>query len=178
MRLRYVCPKQSIVGTFALQYFGIDDDTDLRNIPWSRGRYDIAQLTNLYTHNQARFNKILLSMQEIITDLGKMKALAFCVSKEHAQYMTQQLLLKGIKADVLTSDNSHERQQKQQAIRSGSINVLCVVDIFNEGVDIPEVETLLFLRPHRKLNDFLATVRTRFAFSGRQRVLYRIGLCR
>ncbi|MDF1584488.1 MAG: DUF3427 domain-containing protein [Methyloprofundus sp.] len=143
---RHLCP---------FQYFGIDDDTDLRTIPWSRGRYDIAQLTNLYTHNQARFNKILLSMQEILTDISKMKALAFCVSKEHAQYMTQQLLLKGIKADVLTSDNSHERQQKQQAIRSGSINLLCVVDIFNEGVDIPEVDTLLFLRPTESLTIFL-----------------------
>ncbi|ENC7032690.1 DUF3427 domain-containing protein [Vibrio cholerae] len=143
---RHLCP---------FQYFGIDDDTDLRTIPWSRGRYDIAQLTNLYTHNQVRFDKILLSMQEIITDISKMKALAFCVSKEHAQYMTQQLLLKGIKADVLTSDNSHDRQQKQQAIRSGSINVLCVVDIFNEGVDIPEVDTLLFLRPTESLTIFL-----------------------
>lgn len=143
---RHLCP---------FQYFAIDDDTDLRNIAWSRGRYDIAQLTNLYTHNQVRFDKILLSMQEIITDTGKMKALAFCVSKEHALYMTEQLLLKGVKADVLTSDNSHERQQKQQAIRSGSINVLCVVDIFNEGVDIPEVDTLLFLRPTESLTIFL-----------------------
>ena len=143
---RHLCP---------FQYFGIDDDTDLRNISWSRGRYEIAQLTNLYTHNQARFDKILLSLYEIVTDLGKMKALAFCVSREHAQYMTKQLLLKGIKADVLTSDNSQERQQKQQAIRTGSINVLCVVDIFNEGVDIPEVDTLLFLRPTESLTIFL-----------------------
>lgn len=143
---RHLCP---------FQYFGIDDDTDLRTISWNRGRYDIAQLTNLYTHNQIRINKILLNMQKIITDVSKMKALAFCVSKEHAQYMAQQFLLKGIKADVLTSDNSHERQQKQQAIRSGSINVLCVVDIFNEGVDIPEVDTLLFLRPTESLTIFL-----------------------
>jgi len=143
---RHLCP---------FQYFGIDDDTDLRTIPWNRGRYDIAQLTNLYTYNQVRFNKILLSMQEIITDLRKMKALAFCVSREHAQYMTQQFLLKGVNADLLTSDNSQERQQKQQAIRSGSINVLCVVDIFNEGVDIPEVDTLLFLRPTESLTIFL-----------------------
>ncbi|WP_372599303.1 DUF3427 domain-containing protein [Amphritea sp.] len=137
------------------QYFGIDDDTDLRSISWSRGRYDIAQLTNLYTHNQIRFDKILLSLQEIITDLSKMRALAFCVSRDHAQYMTQQLLLKGIKADLLTSDNSAERQHKQQMIRSGEINVLCVVDIFNEGVDIPEVDTLLFLRPTESLTIFL-----------------------
>ncbi|MDN3647442.1 DUF3427 domain-containing protein [Reinekea marina] len=143
---RHLCP---------FQYFGIDDDTDLRKIPWSRGRYDIAQLTNLYTYNQARFDKILLSLQEIITDVSQMKALAFCVSKEHAQYMAKQLLLKGINADVLTSDNSQERQQKQQAIRTGQINVLCVVDIFNEGVDIPEVDTLLFLRPTESLTIFL-----------------------
>lgn len=143
---RHLCP---------FQYFGIDDDTDLRTISWSRGRYDIAQLTNLYTHSQERFDKILLSMQEILTDISKIKALAFCVSKEHAQYMTKQLLLKGINADVLTSDNSHERQQKQQAIRSGRINVLCVVDIFNEGVDIPEIDTLLFLRPTESLTIFL-----------------------
>ena len=137
------------------QYFGIDDDTDLRNIAWSRGRYDIAQLTNLYTHNQARFDKILLSLQEIVTDISQMKALAFCVSREHAKYMASQFLLNGIKADVLTSDNSAERQQKQQMIRSGHINVLCVVDIFNEGVDIPEVDTLLFLRPTESLTIFL-----------------------
>jgi len=69
--------------------------------------------------------------------------------------MTEQLLLKGIKADILTSDNTTERQQKQQDIRSGNINVLCVVDIFNEGVDIPEVDTLLFLRPTESLTIFL-----------------------
>lgn len=143
---RHLCP---------FQYFGIDDDTDLRNIPWNRGRYDIAQLTNVYTNNQSRIDKILLSLQEIITDISKMKALAFCVSKEHAKYMSSQLLLKGISADVLTSENSHERQQKQQALRAGSINILCVVDIFNEGVDIPEVDTLLFLRPTESLTIFL-----------------------
>lgn len=137
------------------QYFGIDDDTDLRNIAWSRGRYDIGQLTNLYTHNQARVDKVVLSLQEIVTDISRMKALAFCVSREHADYMTKQLLLKGINTDILTSDNSDQRQQKQQALRSGQINVLCVVDIFNEGVDIPEVDTLLFLRPTESLTIFL-----------------------
>lgn len=143
---RHLCP---------FQYFAIDDDTDLRNIPWSRGRYDIAQLTNLYTHNHARAHKILQSLQEIVTDIGRIKALGFCVSRAHADFMCQQFVLKGIKSDVLTSDNSHERQQKQQALRSGQINVLFVVDIFNEGVDIPEVDTLLFLRPTESLTIFL-----------------------
>lgn len=143
---RHLCP---------FQYFGVDDDTDLRTIPWSRGRYDVAQLTNLYTHNHSRVNKILCSLREIVTDIENMKALVFCVSRDHANFMVQQFLLHGIKADVLTSDNSHERQQKQQSIRSGQINVLCVVDIFNEGIDIPEVDTLLFLRPTESLTIFL-----------------------
>lgn len=143
---RHLCP---------FQYFGIDDDTDLRTISWNRGRYDVTQLTNLYTHNKSRVNKIMHSLRDIVTDISSMKALAFCVSRDHANFMVQQLLLHGIKADVLTSDNSQERQQKQQAIRSGQINVLCVVDIFNEGVDIPEVDTLLFLRPTESLTIFL-----------------------
>lgn len=143
---RHLCP---------FQYFGIDDDTDLRTISWRRGRYEPGQLTNLYTHNHGRVKKILRSLREIVTDIGSMRALAFCVDRQHANFMVQQFLLHGIKADVLTSDNSYEREQKQQAIRSGQINVLCVVDIFNEGIDIPEVDTLLFLRPTESLTIFL-----------------------
>lgn len=143
---RHLCP---------FQYFGVDDDTDLRNISWSRGRYDIAELTNLYTHNQQRVEKIYQTLNELITSISNMRALAFCVSKEHAEYMCKQFLLKGIKCDYLTSDNSQDRGQKQQALRSGEINILFVVDIFNEGVDIPEVDTLLFLRPTESLTIFL-----------------------
>ncbi len=143
---RHLCP---------FQYFAVDDDTDLRKISWSSGRYDVTQLTNLYTHNSSRVRKIVQEMQRVITDLNRMRALAFCVSREHANYMVQQFLLLGIKADILTSDNSQDRAEKQQALRSGTINVLCVVDIFNEGVDIPQVDTLLFLRPTESLTIFL-----------------------
>ncbi|MEQ3528506.1 DUF3427 domain-containing protein [Pseudoalteromonas sp. XMcav11-Q] len=143
---RHLCP---------FQYFGVDDDTDLRSVSWSRGRYDIAALTNLYTHNQQRVEKIYQTLNELITSMSCMKALAFCVSKEHAEFMCKQFLLKGISCDYLTSDNSQDRTQKQQALRSGNINVLFVVDIFNEGVDIPEVDTLLFLRPTESLTIFL-----------------------
>ncbi len=143
---RHLCP---------FQYFAVDDDTDLRDISWKQGRYDIAQLTKLYTHNQARVEKIYQSLAETVTELSKIKALAFCVSREHAAYMTKQFLIKNVRCDILTSDNSQERQAKQQALRSGEINVLFVVDIFNEGVDIPEVDTLLFLRPTESLTIFL-----------------------
>ncbi len=143
---RHLCP---------FQYFAIDDDTDLSRIPWNHGRYDVAELTNLYTHNDQRVKRIIQSAHEIITDVMSMKALAFCVSKEHAEYMTKKFLLNNIPCDFLTSDNAHEREIKQQQLRSGGIKILCVVDIFNEGVDIPEVDTLLFLRPTESLTIFL-----------------------
>jgi len=94
--------------------------------------------------------KIVQSLDEIVTDITKIKALAFCVSRDHADFMCKAFLLKGIKADILTSDNRDERHSKQQGLRTGVINILCVVDIFNEGVDI-----LLFLRPTESLTIFL-----------------------
>ena len=143
---RHLCP---------FQYFAIDDNTDLTRIPWSRGRYDVAELTRLYTYNDHRVMQILLSLNEIITDISQMRALAFCVSKEHAVFMAQKFTLKGIACGVLTSDNSGERELQQQRLKSKQINVLFVVDMFNEGVDIPELDTLLFLRPTESLTIFL-----------------------
>lgn len=137
------------------QYFGIDDDTDLTKISWSRGRYDIAELTNLYTHNDQRVMRILQCLDELVTDIAKMQALAFCVSKEHANFMAQKFTLHNIACGVLTSDNSKDREFMQQQLKSTKINVLFVVDIFNEGVDIPELNTLLFLRPTESLTIFL-----------------------
>lgn len=137
------------------QYFAIDDNTDLQQISWAKGRYDVAELTHLYTHNDQRVLRILQSLNELITDPTNMRALAFCVSKEHANYMAQKFTLHNIACAVLTSDNSNERSIQQQRLKTRQINVLFVVDIFNEGVDIPELDTLLFLRPTESLTIFL-----------------------
>ncbi len=137
------------------QYFAIDDDTDLTKISWSKGRYDIAELTHLYTYNDQRVLRILQSLAEIVTDISQMRALAFCVSKEHANFMAKKFTLHNIACGVLTSDNSKEREVQQQRLRTKEISVLFVVDIFNEGVDIPELDTLLFLRPTESLTIFL-----------------------
>ena len=99
--------------------------------------------------------RILQSLDEIVTDISQMRALAFCVSKDHANFMAQKFTLNNIACGVLTSDNSKEREIQQQRLRSKQINVLFVVDIFNEGVDIPELDTLLFLRPTESLTIFL-----------------------
>nr|WP_236783264.1 DEAD/DEAH box helicase [Aliivibrio fischeri] len=137
------------------QYFCIDDDTDISTVSWSKGRYDIAELTQIYTHNDQRVIRIINSMNEIITDITEMKALAFCVSKDHAKYMAQKFTLYNIPCGVLTSDNRNERDIQLQKLKSKQIHVLFVVDMFNEGVDIPELDTLLFLRPTESLTVFL-----------------------
>ncbi len=137
------------------QYFAIDDDTDLTKISWSKGHYDIAELTHLYTYNDQRVLRIMQSLDEVVTDISQMRALAFCVSKEHANFMAKKFTLNNIACSVLTSDNSKDREIQQQRLRSKQINVLFVVDIFNEGVDIPELDTLLFLRPTESLTIFL-----------------------
>lgn len=137
------------------QYFAIDDDTDLTQISWTKGRYDIAELTNLYTYSDQRVLRIMQSLDEIVTDISQIRALAFCVSKEHAKFMAKKFTLHNISCGVLTSDNRKEREIQQQRLKLKQINVLFVVDIFNEGVDIPELDTLLFLRPTESLTIFL-----------------------
>ena len=143
---RHLCP---------FQYFAIDDGTDLSEVSWQNGRYQISELSKLYTQSDKRSAQIIQNLSEIVTDIQEIKALAFCVSQEHADYMAKKFLLKGINADVLTSKNSEHRNAKRQALSNGDINILCVVDIFNEGVDIPEIDTLLFLRPTESLTIFL-----------------------
>lgn len=137
------------------QYFAIDDDTDLTNVTWSKGKYDTKELSNLYTSDNQRATRVLQSVSEIVTDIAKMKALAFCVDVNHANFMAQHCSAKGIKCDVLTSANTKDRATHKQRLQTGQINILFVVDIFNEGVDIPELDTLLLLRPTESLTIFL-----------------------
>ncbi len=143
---RHLCP---------FQYFGIDDPVDLSNMQWVRGRYLPSELTRIYTANDLRVGHIIRNMEDILDNIHACKALAFCVSQEHAQFMCEKFLLKGIKSAVLTSSNAQDRVTLREQLVSGAINVLFVVDIFNEGVDIPEVDTVLFLRPTESLTVFL-----------------------
>jgi superfamily II DNA or RNA helicase len=143
---RFLCP---------FQYFGVDDNVDISHVKWDRGKYDPAELTKIYLGNDHRCKHILRSMQSIIGNIHRIKALAFCVSQEHAKYMVEKFILNGVKAAVLTSENSSERTSLRNDLIQGRINVLFVVDIFNEGVDIPEIDTVLFLRPTESLTIFL-----------------------
>lgn len=139
-------------------YYGIPDNVDLSEVKWSGHGYDISELSRVYTQNDFRTGLILKKMQEYIgsTRLHKVRALCFCVDKEHAKFMNAKFTLAGLKTDVLTSDDSaHHRNLVKKQLQAGIINYLFVVDLFNEGVDIPEVDTILFLRPTESATVFI-----------------------
>lgn len=137
------------------QYFGITDSVDLTNINWEKGKYVASELTNLYTNNDFRVSQIIKNLQKYTTDLNDVCALGFCVTIEHAIFMAEKFTFAGLKAAYLTGKNSTERDLLRSQLKKKRINYLFVVDIFNEGVDIPEIDTVLFLRPTESLTIFL-----------------------
>jgi superfamily II DNA or RNA helicase/HKD family nuclease len=137
-------------------YFGIADNTDLRGIRWRRGAYDVAGLSNLYTGNDARAAIVIRSLREIVTDAGAMRALGFCVSVDHAHYMARVFNQAGLPAVAVdASTDAETRAAALRDLRDRRVNALFAVDLFNEGVDVPEVDTVLFLRPTESATVFL-----------------------
>lgn len=137
------------------QYLCISDDTDLTDEELMQGdRYVATKLTEKLC-NRERVRLVIERLQYYLPDERKCRALGFCATKKHAQYMAEEFLRVGLKAAYLTSDNDEERLALNRKLANGGINYLFVVDIFNEGVDIPEVDTVLFLRPTESLTIFL-----------------------
>lgn len=137
------------------QYLCISDDTDLTDEELMQGdRYVATKLTEKLC-NRERVGLVIDRLQYYLPDERKCRALGFCATKKHAQYMAEEFLRVGLKAAYLTSDNDEERLALNRKLANGDINYLFVVDIFNEGVDIPEVDTVLFLRPTESLTIFL-----------------------
>ncbi len=130
-------------------YYGIADGTDYRNLAWHRGRgYDLDQLSNLVTGDHALARRIIDKTLRTVPNAGSMRALGFCVSVAHARFMAEQFNRAGIAAVAVWSASSdEERRQALQDLANGRVRVVFSVDLFNEGVDIPTVDTLLLLRP-------------------------------
>lgn len=137
------------------QYFGVSDSIDYSKIKWNNGKYDVSELTNLFTANDIRISNIIENLKKYIRNTNEVTCIGFCVSKAHAEFMALKFTKLGLKANYLTSDNSIERVNILHQFKSGEINYLFVVDMFNEGVDIPEIDTVLFLRPTESLTVFL-----------------------
>jgi superfamily II DNA or RNA helicase len=137
------------------QYFGITDSIDLSKVGWERGRYVASELSSLFTANDRRVREIISALEKYTKDLNEVRALGFCVSMDHAKFMAEKFSLAGLKADYLTSETNHNRDTVKSQLLQKKINYLFVVDIFNEGIDIPEIDTVLFLRPTESLTIFM-----------------------
>jgi len=137
-------------------YFVVADGTDLRAITWKRGRYDEAELANLYTGNRARAAVVLRQLREKVLDPGSMRALGFCVSVAHAEFMAEVFREAGIPSVAVSGRTSPaERAQRLRDLRDRRVNILFAADLFNEGLDLPDVDTILFLRPTESATVFL-----------------------
>ena len=142
------------------QYFGVTDTADLSSLKWRTGGYDKNELSNLYTLSglvaERRADLVVNSILKYVTDVNEVKGLGFCVSIEHARFMADYFNARGIPSMALTGDSpDEERNAAKQRLVSGELRFIFVVDIYNEGVDIPEVNTVLFLRPTESLTVFL-----------------------
>nr|WP_237694966.1 DEAD/DEAH box helicase [Streptomyces sp. SID5468] len=137
-------------------YFGIADNTDMTAIEWKRGSYDPGALDNLFTGNDARARLVVQAVKDKIADPGSMRALGFCVSVPHAHFMADYFRKAGLNAVALSGETPKEKRKAAlEELKNGNLQVIFSVDLFNEGLDIPDVDTLLLLRPTSSATVFL-----------------------
>ena len=142
------------------QYFGVSDEVDLSEVRWVRGGYDRRELSNILSLSgkvaEKRAESVIRNIEKYTTSVEDMKALGFCVSKEHAKFMADYFNENGIASLELDSNSSKEdRVTAKKRLESGDLKTIFVVDLYNEGVDITSVNTVLFLRPTESLTIFL-----------------------
>lgn len=130
-------------------YYGIADELDMREVPWRRGTgYDVEGLTNLITSTDVWARKVLAEFERQVGDPDRSRTLGFCVSVAHARYMARIFNRYGVASVAVWTDTPDaERKQALTDLAAGRVNVVFSVDLFNEGVDVPAVDTLLMLRP-------------------------------
>ncbi len=131
------------------EYYGIHDGSDLTGVGFTRGKgYDVDGLTNIYTANDTWARLVLSQLEQRVDDTRAMSALGFCVSIDHARFMARVFNENGVPAIALWGDSPRDERAKALAkLTRGEISMLFSVDLFNEGVDLPNVDTLLLLRP-------------------------------
>ena len=147
--------EQGLLSPF--HYFGIHDGQNLSSVGWRRGTgYDVNELTDLYTNSQSWIASVIGAVKDKVSDPSRMRALGFCVSIRHAEFMAEQFQRAGISAHPITSNSSHQdRDEKLAQLRRGETQILFTVDLFNEGVDVPDLDVVLMLRPTDSATIFL-----------------------
>jgi superfamily II DNA or RNA helicase/SAM-dependent methyltransferase len=124
-------------------YFGIaDESVDYREVPWRNSRFDINELTNKLA-TLARSRHALREWRS----RAQRRTLAFCVSTRHADYMAEQFNREGVASVAVYAGSAMGRAQALDKLNAGALQVVFSVDLFNEGVDLPSIDTVMMLRP-------------------------------
>lgn len=129
------------------EYYACDDATDFAEVPWHRSGERDA-IDKLVTGNDVRARLVVSEWQRLVADPRQSKALVFCVSVAHARFMTDWLNRAGLPAACVVGDGDAELRKRAPALLArGELCAIVTVDLYNEGVDLPMVDTLLLLRP-------------------------------
>src|ERR1700693_6217992 len=145
---------QQLLAPFT--YFGIADGTDFSAVEWGPSGYDVEALSNLVTGNEIRLVKVVAALNERVLDPFRMRCLGFCVSGAHAEGRARRFPWVGIPSRAVSGVTPEaERVDAVVALRERRINAIFSRDVFNEGIDIPEVDTVMFLRPTESATVFL-----------------------
>ncbi|NLA34071.1 MAG: DEAD/DEAH box helicase, partial [Actinobacteria bacterium] len=147
--------EQDLLAPF--HYYGLHDGTDLRHLKWTRSTgYDSRELTNLYTADHLWVGKVIAAVHDKVGNPRTMRALGFGVSIAHCEFLAEQFNRAGIVAAALSANSSREdRADALRRLRSGELQIIFSVDLFNEGVDLPTVDVVLMLRPTDSATVFL-----------------------
>ena len=140
-------------------YFGVNDYTiNYDNIPYKNGKYnEKILLENLLLNTRTDY--IVEKINKFGFDGDELSAVAFCQNIEHAFFMKEEFSKKGYKSAVITANTrSNERSEILEKFKNKKIEILCVVDILNEGIDIPTINLLLFLRPTMSSTIFIQQI--------------------
>ena len=129
------------------EYYGCDDDTDFSEVPWDEPG-ERAVIDKLVTGNDVRARLVIDEWHRLTGNSRRSKALVFCVSVAHAEFMTSKFNDAGLPAlCVVGATDPETRRQAPEKLRRGEVCAIVTCDLYNEGVDLPFVDTLLLLRP-------------------------------
>ena len=153
-------------------YFGVNDSADLSTVRFERGRYVPGELDNVFTGDHVRAVRIRQAVEEFVTDPHEMRALGFCAGIGHAHFMARQFRNFGFPAEALDASTPRDNRRAALArLRRGQLRAIFAVDLFNEGVDLPEVDTVLMLRPTESATVFLQQLGRGLRWAEGKRVL-------
>lgn len=153
LRLWHALDKQLLAP---FEYYGVSDNTDLSALDWSRGAYNTGALEKVYTGDDRRAELVFEQLRQRTGDPRAIRALGFCVSVAHAEFMARKFSAFGVPAIAVHGGSSDEvRRGAPKQLREGTVSVVFTCDLYNEGVDLPFVDTLLLLRPTASATVFL-----------------------